>query len=313
MGNIKICSKCKRELPLTSYFFHKGGGKTGFKSDCKECRGYSFGETRKSRVVNRNLSWSNSDIQYMEKHYANTDNKVLSNILNKSEKAIVTKARYLHLYKETWWSGGEIDLLKEYYPFLLIDELISLHLPNRSASGIKKKAMELGITKNEQILYGIRSNNLGEYIGFGTASLNWKGTSGLRQMARNRLNGWITSIKEKYNHTCALTGNTENLIVHHIVSFKEIFYDVLDKNVQEKCFPIYEDVSMYFENKLNNLLEEFLNEVVSQHSESTGILIRGDIHDLFHNFYGTHNCTEQDFFEFIIRCKNGEFNDVIYN
>ena len=43
MEETKICSKCKRELPLDSdHFNHKCDTKDGFTSRCKECLGRRF-------------------------------------------------------------------------------------------------------------------------------------------------------------------------------------------------------------------------------------------------------------------------------
>jgi hypothetical protein len=49
----KICSRCKRELPLTVEYFHRWSmSKDGFKHQCKECRGGSFGIVRINQVFN---------------------------------------------------------------------------------------------------------------------------------------------------------------------------------------------------------------------------------------------------------------------
>ena len=51
MNKIKMCSKCKRKLPMSTYYYHRNKSrKDGLNSFCKECKGGSFGETRISGV-----------------------------------------------------------------------------------------------------------------------------------------------------------------------------------------------------------------------------------------------------------------------
>jgi len=44
MNKIKICNKCKRELPMNKEYFHRNRTtEDGFRHECKECRGINFG------------------------------------------------------------------------------------------------------------------------------------------------------------------------------------------------------------------------------------------------------------------------------
>lgn len=45
---MKTCTKCKRDFPANTYYFHVNNAvKCGLQARCKECRGASFGETPK--------------------------------------------------------------------------------------------------------------------------------------------------------------------------------------------------------------------------------------------------------------------------
>lgn len=52
MNKVKVCKKCKRELPLNDiYFFKNKQLKDGFEGSCKECRGSSFNKRKERPVV----------------------------------------------------------------------------------------------------------------------------------------------------------------------------------------------------------------------------------------------------------------------
>lgn len=54
----KICSKCKKELPATNYYFHRAKNRPdGLYEQCKKCRGYPYGETRRRE----NLTYNNEE------------------------------------------------------------------------------------------------------------------------------------------------------------------------------------------------------------------------------------------------------------
>lgn len=49
----KTCTKCGKELPATTEFFHKGNSKYGLRGDCKEChceRMKQYNETHKEEI-----------------------------------------------------------------------------------------------------------------------------------------------------------------------------------------------------------------------------------------------------------------------
>lgn len=49
---MKVCSKCKRELPADVYHYHRSkNGKYGYTHHCKECRGTKFGVHTINKVL----------------------------------------------------------------------------------------------------------------------------------------------------------------------------------------------------------------------------------------------------------------------
>ena len=85
---------------------------------------------------------------------------------------------------------------------------------------------------------------------------------------------WRTSVFEKYNYTCQLSGQKGGqLEVHHLSNYSTDIEHRLD---------------------INN-----------------GIVLAKHIHKLFHKLYGVKNNTKEQFEEFKHRYHNGEFKEVV--
>ena len=306
---IKICSKCKRELPANYEYFHKGITKDGFKYECKECRGGKFGIFRK---INRQSKlWTEDDINYLKNNYSSNLNKNLSQVLNKTESQISSMSIYLNLYKDTWWSESDINILKEEYPQCESAEIfVSNFMQNRTIASVRKKASELDIKLTN--IEEIRKNNLKGYMELGVLNLNYIGNKSLISTCRNRLGNWINGIKLKYDNKCYLTGLDNDLIIHHVKSFRDIFNTVLNKYEKIYNFEI-KDMDWYYENNQEKIVNKFINEVVASHKLEDGVLISSRLHSLFHSekLYGTKNCNSSDFNNFIERYYGGEFDNKL--
>jgi len=292
----KICSKCKRELPLDSYYFHMGSGKDGFKEQCKECRGFKFGVTKKQ---NKNATFWNEERNNLLKEIHNkyTDEEI-AKIIGTTKNAINTQARRLKLYKDIWWEENELNLLNQYYPKMDTIDFKNKYLPNRSLQSIKKKAHELNISKEDKLIYDIRLNNLGGYADFGHDNLNYKGIKNVYEMCRNNIGNWVDLVKQHCNYKCVITGETENLVVHHIRPFREIFYNTYYYFKENYNFEIYNNVDKYQDNELI-LLRLFVKTIEQNHNINDGVLITEKLHKEFHNIYGTRKNTIEDFYSFL--------------
>ena len=214
----KTCNKCKRTLPIQSYYFHKGSTKDGFKNTCKECRGFKFGQTKYQKP--RCFFWTDEKNKLLSSLYACTDNDTLANKFNTTVGAINAQAISLGLKKNLWWSNNEIEILKENYSTMSNERIIKKFKFNRSLGSLRKKAFELGITKNESVLVEIGRKNIKKAI-----KHNFQGTKGVRHMCRNRLGNWTKAVSDYYNNECATSNQKSDLVVHHIKPFREIFYE----------------------------------------------------------------------------------------
>lgn len=71
--NYKVCTKCEKEFPATSEFFHKGNDKDGLRYICKECHNKANSQWRKAHK---------KEIIEYQKQYCK-DNKERRNEYNK--------------------------------------------------------------------------------------------------------------------------------------------------------------------------------------------------------------------------------------
>jgi hypothetical protein len=135
----------------------------------------------------------------------------------------------------------------------------------------------------------------------GSGSSSWKGgVSKIWVAARARLDPWLDrSIKEN-GRVCFITGQTDvPLDVHHITSFNIILKQVMnefgfDENYYEKSYAECDG-------------EKFLARVVEVNdSYGLGVVLRKDIHILYHKTYGHGNNTPAQFEEFLSRINSGE-------
>jgi hypothetical protein len=308
---LKRCSKCGRELPSTTEYFHKGQSKDGFKTQCKECRGYTFGKTRKCN--SKRTSWTDEQINYLKSNYSNSDMKTLITLINKSEHSINTMSVSLGLYKEKlWWTEEELDIMRSKYTISPSAKYImENYLCNRTETSIRKKAFELGL-KNQNI-DSIRIDNFKDYTNLGKENPNYKGIKETVFYARNRIGKWVKNIKSKCNNECQITLIKNDLTVHHLRAFSFIFDKVAKEYIDKYDFQIYPSIDTYYKNNTIDMFNNFTSDVLKEHKIEDGILICTKLHNLFHSegMYGSKNNTKEQFEEFTKRYYKGEFDNEL--
>lgn len=269
------------------------------------------------------MFWSEEDNSILINSYKKMSYKEMSenNIFStyKTVDEIKRRAVYVGITSSRDWSNEEIDILKNNYDKVSRDELMSM-LPNRTRPSILSKARTMSLKSkfylthkysNEEIEY-LKNNYLfksdeemGKVLGRSAQGIaehllvldlhrpteidNYKT---LKKYVRTRLIPWRDKIRELNDYTCSLTGVKTNIIVHHIRGFNLLFLETID-NLN---FPIYDDISSYNQNQLDEFLNEFL-EV--QESYKSYICINEDVHRAFHKEYGYGNNTEEQWNEFI--------------
>lgn len=128
------------------------------------------------------------------------------------------------------------------------------------------------------------------------------GNSKVIEALRNCVDSWRKQIMELYEFRCPLSGDTENLEVHHLQSFQDVM-----AICSEKCnVPIFKRINEYSDYNDFVLLKETL---VNYHNDDLGILISAKIHSDFHKKYGKENNTREQFDEYL----NEKYNTCLKN
>lgn len=110
--------------------------------------------------------------------------------------------------------------------------------------------------------------------------------SSLNRKLRNSLHEWKKLSEENCEYKCILTGS-KKYEIHHLYSYNSIIKDALNE--------------LNIEIKNNYSGEEIVlirNKVVELHKNLLGVCIHPQIHILFHQLYGKHDNTPEQFEEF---------------
>ena len=267
------------------------------------------------------MFWNFDDTEILKENFSKMSYKEMINIFSepKTIDEIKRRAVYLGLTSSREWSDEEIKILIDNYSTKPMEEVQKL-LPNRTKSSILGQAKIQNIKsffylnniyseeENKYIVenYLEKSNEeIGEYLGRspnGIAQhlyslglyrpIEIKGYDNLSTYIRKRLTPWKNKVKKDNNCTCCLTGEKNNIVVHHIRGFNLIFNEVV--NILD--FPIYTDMSEYTQKQLDDFFNMFLS-VQAYYNDY--VCITENIHKQFHGIYGYGNNTKEQWEEFV--------------
>lgn len=300
---------------------------------CEHC-GIEFTRKRSEVVKNKRhycsnecrtnaMFWSEDDTKILIDNYKKLSYKEMSenNIFSmyKTTDEIRRRAIYIGITSSREWSDEEIDILKNNYSIISMDKLMKI-LPNRTKPSILGKARTLNLKSRFYLThiytdeenrylkdnYLLKSNEeLGLELGRSVQGIaehllvldlhrpteidNYKT---LKKYIRTRLIPWRDKVRELNKYTCSLTGVKSNIVVHHIRSFNLLFYET----IENLNFPLYDNISRYTQNQLDEFLSAFLE---IQESYGSYICINENVHKNFHNEYGYGDNTEEQWKEFV--------------
>jgi hypothetical protein len=120
---------------------------------------------------------------------------------------------------------------------------------------------------------------------------NIKNTIKLEKHFRNLLKYKILETLEHFNYMCFLTGDKENLRVHHLESFSNMY----KKAIISLGFVLFDNFNEYS----NLQKKEIDNKFLELHEENALVVISSEVHTKFHRIYGYKNNTKQQFDDFI--------------
>ena len=108
---------------------------------------------------------------------------------------------------------------------------------------------------------------------------------------------------ELCNYQCILTGS-KNYSIHHLYSFNKIFEETMQV-IEKSGMKLSNKIEDYTKEQLDYILNVFL-EVHNKYPY--GICVRNDIHDLFHEIYGSGSNTENQWNIFVNNLQSGKYN-----
>lgn len=373
---IKVCSKCKRELPKnTDYYFKKKDTKDGFTNRCKECQGYSYTD-KLTKVPKEGCRFCikcdrelPADVRYFPIDKSCKDG--IRNVCRECGK----DGRFMedNYTPKRVWTVEENEFFIKMYPYYTTSELVEYFYPNETKETIEDRAYRLGCTniKTKSTLsrgrelqkekvsgknspywgvskpYSVRKkisvankeyykNNPHPSLGrkmsdetrlkiskyrkerkiwvgkdnprykdplFGKRNGRWKGGRTLLYFElRSETRQWQLKSMKHCNYKCVITDGEFDHI-HHLYPFRKIIDEVFE-NLNLNQRPTVAD---YTEEEFNNIKYEMC---VLHKKYGYGVCLRKDIHKLFHDLYGYIGNTPEQFEEFKIRYKSGEFDEM---
>lgn len=125
---------------------------------------------------------------------------------------------------------------------------------------------------------------------------NWRGgLTPLNEALRVSLSRWRKEVLQYHDYKCFVTGETENLEIHHLRSFNSIRDEVLNEMGFDGYFRREQRNAHDFTSEQISLMRR---RIISKHSVEMGYPLTREIHREFHNLYGMR-ATEKDFSEFV--------------
>lgn len=121
----------------------------------------------------------------------------------------------------------------------------------------------------------------------------WKGgITPLHNYLRDKILQWKKDSFKNADYKCDITGIKDvSLIIHHLHNFS----DILKETLQILDLPLYDSVSKYTEEELNNIT----NKCIELHYEyGLGVCLCEKEHKLFHAIYGKENNIKEQYEEF---------------
>lgn len=267
--------------------------------------------------------WSEEDINLLIDNYGQLTSNELSVLMNSkhSPGSIRTKALKLNLGSNPFWSEVEDDVLINNYSSMSIDQIMKL-IPTRSYDAIIKRANHLGLTSyrtiNEKYTLeqkqfiidnwqemsdddiancigktarGVmeQRNNMGLY----RICKDYSKYENISKFFRGHLQDWKAKSMEICGFKCVFTGS-KDFAIHHVYGFNTIMSEVF-KSI-EKQLPLKSFYPVDYSKEELDFMLKIFSEIHSKYP--LGVCVRKDIHDLFHNIYGSGGNNEKQWNKF---------------
>ena len=122
---------------------------------------------------------------------------------------------------------------------------------------------------------------------------NWRGgVSTLNAYLRTHIKQWIKDSLKASNYLCDISKRRGHLEVHHL---NKNFKDIVDETLKITGLDIKQKIGEYSEEELSLLSSTCLN---LHYKYGLGVCILREYHLEFHDFYGRHDNTPEQYYEF---------------
>lgn len=264
--------------------------------------------------------WTDKDREIVKEFYLDSNINDIYELIGYRHTidAIQTLAfKEFRYSKNKNWSDEEDRILTECYSVLPIEKVLEL-LPNRTLEGVRNRAKKFRLISNYRIsTYWTQEENeflfnhwqiLSDYeiskilnknemsikdrrnlLGLYKTDKSMQKYKKLKKLFRGQIWSWKQKSAEQCNFQCVLTGSSE-FHIHHLYGFNDIFVAFVKSNNI-----ISENVDDYSFDELQSLCTMF----VEYHNQyPLGVCVRPDLHMLFHDIYGKHNNTPEQWEKF---------------
>lgn len=289
----------------------------------------------RGNVSREKYFWTDEDTNYLKENFNLGYSKLYDYFSDRhTKKAIRTKAIKMGLTKPQDWTEEEIKILKDNYSILPKKDLQKL-LPNRSWNAITIRGGILGIRSykylnekySEEEKNFIRenfgkmtdieiANALGKSVrgisdqrhslGLYYLDKNYSKYNNISKFFRAHIYDWKENSMKQCNYQCIFTGS-KDYAIHHIISFNTILSEFFSY-IESKNLLKSNNLNDYSKEELDNLIKIF-NTIHDKYP--LGICVRKDIHNLFHNIYGSGGNTKEQWDIFSEKYINHEYDDLI--
>lgn len=281
-------------------------------------------------------TWLDEEIMILKDKYSKVNIEELYNDFNcrHSKDSIRTKAQRLNLSSNPFWSEKEIEIVRNNYSIQSMDDLLLL-LPNKTENAIRGMAKKLSIKSKNYIKEkyteqqkqfiidnwktlndtniakildkspaGIKAQR--EKLGLYKTNRDYSKYESISKFFRGHISEWKNKSMKSCNYQCILTGS-KDFAIHHLYGFNYIVKEVFEI-LDDKHFLKSENIEDYTKDELDYMLLIFKT---IHEKYPIGVCVRKDLHNLFHNIYGSGGNTEEQWNTFYNDFNNGLYDEQI--
>ena len=280
--------------------------------------------------------WLDEEIELLKCKYGKVSIKELYDNLNHrhSEKSIRTKAQRMNFGTDPFWTEEEKEIVKNNYSKINMNDLLLL-LPTKTDNAIRGMAKKLSVKskyyteekyteEQKQFIIDnwkrLNDDTIAKILGKTPAGIKaqrnklglykvdkeYSKYENISKFFRAHIQEWKNESMKNCNYQCILTGS-KDFAIHHLHGFNLIVKEVFEILDEKGCLKS-ENIQDYTKEELDDMLLVF-KEIHQKYP--TGICIRKDLHELFHNIYGSGGNTEEQWNKFYEDFNNGLYGRQI--